>query len=450
MRDWIVDLSATKVPTEVGHQRVDPDALDRLCAAMQGVELAATLRVTEVLPVGGLIASAGEAWLFDEGFEQDWSIRITSEPVLCQALADQGEDAGGEITAIDPRQDEEARVIDHEVQTAPALLAGPADRHVARFGLPGARAKAEGGYDMARGTDEVAQLRSGQKLVTEIVMTFDVGVPEQGVIFVGDELDIKSGQIYCWGDRRCMHGPFYVGMRPISEGFDFSRRRQSEQRIGLHFKQRHPTAHILEPAVGAPPEQAFADFQRESIAAERRGYREQLTNEVDFGGSKVTSTILHGSTRVHPAKGLFVGAQHFHVFVQSLPTAPQDGEPRLPVALAPEMAAEAAQHAHRFTQRRGLCCARRGLPQAQMQRLNLVGAKHVAGLRLGLHAGQMSQVHQAHADDAEQRQIALQTIRRLKLTVFDFAARFQHLVPDLDPPATAVPLDLLGRAGEAF
>src|SRR5271154_1677552 len=292
MRDWIVDLSATKVPTEVGHQRVDPDALDRLCAAMQGVELAATLRVTEVLPVGGLIASAGEAWLFDEGFEQHGSIRITSEPVLCQAPADQGEDAGGEITAIDPRQDEEAGVIDHEVQTAPALLAGPADRQVARLGFPSARAKADGGDDMARSTHEVAQLRSGQRLVTEIMMTFDVGVPEQRGIFVGDEFDIKTGQIDCWSDRRRMDGQFYVGMHPIRGRFSFYLRWQSKQRVSLHFKHGHPTAHILEPTVGAAPLQAFANFPRESIAAERRRCREQLSNELDLAASKVTSTIL--------------------------------------------------------------------------------------------------------------------------------------------------------------
>ena len=74
------------------------------------------------------------------------------------------------------------------------------------------------------GTDKVAQLRSGQKLVTQIVMTLDVGVPEQRVIFVGDEFDIKSGQIYGWRDRRCMHSPFYIRMRSIGEGFGSSRR----------------------------------------------------------------------------------------------------------------------------------------------------------------------------------------------------------------------------------
>src|SRR5450755_951203 len=449
MRDGIVNLSATEMPAEVWHERVNPEAFDRLGVAMQGIELAAPLRVTEVLPVGGLVASAREAGLFDEGFEQDRSIRITSVPVLCQAAADQGKDAGGEITAIDPRQDEEAGVIDHEVQTAPALLAGPADRHVARFGLPGARAEAEGGDDVTSGTHEVAQLRSGQKLVAEIVMTFDVGVPEQRVVFSDDEFDIKSGQIYRWRDLRCKNGPFYVGMPAISNGFSFSRWWQSEQRIGLHFEQGHPTAHILQSPIGAPPVQAFADLLREPIATERRGHCEQVTNEVDLGGSKITCAIPHSSTRVKSAKGLFVGAQHFHVFVQALPTAPQYGEPRLPVALAPKVSAEAAQHAHRFTQRRGLCGARHGLLHAQMQRLNLLGAKHVARLRLGLHASQMGHVHQANPDDAEQRQVALQTIRRLELTVFDFAAGFKYFVPNLNTPATAVPLDLLDRAGKA-
>jgi hypothetical protein len=56
------------------------------------------------------------------------------------------------------------------------------------------------------------------------------------------------------------------------------------------------------------------------------------------------------------------------------------------------------------------------------------------------------------AEELEQQRtnLKLATIRCLKLTVFDFAAGFQYLVPNLDAPATAVPLDLLGRAGKAF
>lgn len=60
MREWIVNLYATQMPAKFGHERVNPDALDRLGAAKQRVELAVSLRVTEVLPVGGLVANAGE------------------------------------------------------------------------------------------------------------------------------------------------------------------------------------------------------------------------------------------------------------------------------------------------------------------------------------------------------------------------------------------------------
>lgn len=173
MCDRIVNLSATQMPAEVGHERENLDALDRLCIAMQGIELTATRGVTEVLPVCGLVASTGEARLFDEGFKRDWSIRIAGVPVLWQAPGDQSEDAGGEITAIDPRQDEEARVVDDEVQTVSALRCGPTDRSIARLGFPGARSKAKNSDDVPCGTYEVAQLRSGQELVTEIVMAFD-------------------------------------------------------------------------------------------------------------------------------------------------------------------------------------------------------------------------------------------------------------------------------------
>ena len=53
------------MPTEVGHEGINPDAVDGLCVAMQGVELATPLGVTEVLPVGDLVANTVEARLFE-------------------------------------------------------------------------------------------------------------------------------------------------------------------------------------------------------------------------------------------------------------------------------------------------------------------------------------------------------------------------------------------------
>ena len=119
-------LSVAELPLELGREWIDPDAFDWLIFAMQGIELAATLGVAEVLPVGGFVASAGEARLLDEGFEQDGPIGVASLPVIGQAAADQCKDSRSQILAADPRQDEEAGIVHDEVQVA--VAARPSSR----------------------------------------------------------------------------------------------------------------------------------------------------------------------------------------------------------------------------------------------------------------------------------------------------------------------------------
>src|SRR5271163_677235 len=117
------DLLRAEVLVEVPRERINPDAFDGLCLAMQCVEFAAALRVAEILPVGGFVASACEARLFNEGFQQYRAIGIARVPILGQAMADQGKDPRSEVFTVYPRQDEEARVVDDEVQIAATLHA---------------------------------------------------------------------------------------------------------------------------------------------------------------------------------------------------------------------------------------------------------------------------------------------------------------------------------------
>jgi hypothetical protein len=108
-------LSVTQMRAEVAHERINPDAFDWLAIQMPCVELAATLRFSEAAPVGGLITGSTEAKILDEGFQQYRAIRVARVPVLGQASADQREGARGEVATLDPRQDQEAGVIDDEV-----------------------------------------------------------------------------------------------------------------------------------------------------------------------------------------------------------------------------------------------------------------------------------------------------------------------------------------------
>jgi hypothetical protein len=150
------DLAIAERALEVTYKRIDPDAFDRPIVSMQRIKLAAALRVAEVLPVRSLVTGASKARLLDEGFEQDRPIGIAGMPVLGQSLSGQGEDARGEVFAADPRQDEEAGIIDDQVQVALSLLRRPANELISRFYFPSARAKAEGGDDMACGAHKVA------------------------------------------------------------------------------------------------------------------------------------------------------------------------------------------------------------------------------------------------------------------------------------------------------
>ena len=162
-------------------ERIDPDALDGFVVSVQGIELAAALGVAEILPVGRSVAGAGEARLLDEGLQQHGAIGVAGVPVLDQASTDQGEHTRGEVLHADPGQDKEAGIVHDEVQMTLTLLAGPADELIARFHFPGTRAEAQCGDDLVVAAHEVAQLGAWHRLIFEIVVTFDVGIPQQGV-----------------------------------------------------------------------------------------------------------------------------------------------------------------------------------------------------------------------------------------------------------------------------
>ncbi len=64
MTDGNPELFAAELLLEVARERIDPDALNGLGVAMQDVELAATLCIPEMLPVGSFVAGAGKACPF--------------------------------------------------------------------------------------------------------------------------------------------------------------------------------------------------------------------------------------------------------------------------------------------------------------------------------------------------------------------------------------------------
>ena len=210
----MADLFRAEMLAEVPRERINPDAFDGLCVAMQCVELTAALRVAEILPVGGFVASAREAWLFDEGFQQYRAIGIACVPVLGQAPAGQGKDPRGEVFTVYPRQNEEARVVDDEVQVAATLCARPADDVVARFDFPGARTEAERGDYVPFGAHEVTQLCPWHQLMTQVVVALDIRVPQQRVALVAHQIDAEPSKVDSRDTAGLEHRVLDVGILP--------------------------------------------------------------------------------------------------------------------------------------------------------------------------------------------------------------------------------------------
>src|SRR5437879_2447240 len=71
----IGDLPVAKVLAEITSEGIDPDGFDRFATPVQRVELATSLGVTEVEPIGCFVAGADKARLLDEGLQKHRTVR---------------------------------------------------------------------------------------------------------------------------------------------------------------------------------------------------------------------------------------------------------------------------------------------------------------------------------------------------------------------------------------
>ena len=157
---------------------VEVDIFDRFGVFMQAVLFAAALGLADVNPVGSSVAGAGKALTFHERLQQNGGVLIAGEPIASQPFGGKGEYLGSKVSRIHPGQDEKAGVVDDEVKVLGALLGIPADEVVAWGDFPCRGAETEGGQKLAIGAeDEVAELRAGKGLVSQVMMTLDQLVP---------------------------------------------------------------------------------------------------------------------------------------------------------------------------------------------------------------------------------------------------------------------------------
>ena len=134
-------------------------------------EFAAALGLADRAPVGGAVAGAAKPLGVDEGFRENGGKAVAVFPIVGELAGGASKDVGGEVFDVDPGKDEEAGIVDHEVEVAFSLLGGPADEAVAGGDGPGGGAESQGGEQLGFaqplpvGPDEIAKLRPGQRYI---------------------------------------------------------------------------------------------------------------------------------------------------------------------------------------------------------------------------------------------------------------------------------------------
>ena len=151
-------------------QRVEPDVLDREDGRAGGRLLATPGGLTDLDPVGCMVASAAMAGRLDEGFQEHGAVALTRLALGGQLPLNEREDLRCQTFGLDPGQNQEAGIVHHQGEVPLPRVLLPADEALARGEFPGAGAEAQQGDLALVGEDEVATLTAGQGRVTEMVV----------------------------------------------------------------------------------------------------------------------------------------------------------------------------------------------------------------------------------------------------------------------------------------
>lgn len=161
---------------ESGREWIEPDIFygkDRgVCKFSPAFGLA------DMDPVGGLVTGALEPVDFNKCFHENRAVAIEHFPVGRKSFGSHGQEFGCEIFDVYPGQHEESGIVDDEVEIFSALFMAPADELVTRGYGPGSGTEAQQGNDGLIDPGHVAQLRTGQRGIAQIMIAVDVFPPE--------------------------------------------------------------------------------------------------------------------------------------------------------------------------------------------------------------------------------------------------------------------------------
>jgi hypothetical protein len=126
-------------------ERIQIDLFNMTLDILVSIHASASLSGADMNPVCGTIASAGEAFGIDKGFEQQRFNTIGVQPIVGELMDGKRKDFTGKVRDLNPGEDEKTAVIDNARKVASASRIAPADPMVARRNFQSSAGKEQAG-----------------------------------------------------------------------------------------------------------------------------------------------------------------------------------------------------------------------------------------------------------------------------------------------------------------
>lgn len=213
---------------------------------MVSVLPASALALTDLVPVGCLIAGSGKAGSIDECLHQAEFVSVFCPPVLAQPLKAGAKDETGKMRDSNPWQDQKAGVVGHQVQIPTAGGRVPTDELITRGGLPGRGTEQQAGNGAHLTVEsDIFHMFADMPFASEIVVSLHQTM-EQAIVWAAT---LHRHQLY--GSDRAQIGFHRVAaVRHIENASSaitaMPGNRQRDKPLLLEFSQHAATGHILE------------------------------------------------------------------------------------------------------------------------------------------------------------------------------------------------------------
>src|SRR5215203_3995613 len=255
-------LAQTLLPVRL--QRVDIDVFDWLFLSMLSILTPPTASLSDMNPIGRTVRGGGKTFGLNIGLQQQRLITIRLGPILGQAFLRQRQNFGSEVFYPHAARNDKTRVGNHLGQMTLTGRVTPTNPAIARFQIKGRRTEGQRSQPSLITTDQVAQLRSTQRSIPQVVMGRYQLLPlqVQSAIFRTDQHQLKPPKLF----ERVYQLRRDIQARPsqarLPRAYRAQRRWQLDQSAFSQTTQRYPTVQRLYSPILAAPVQPMANSTR--------------------------------------------------------------------------------------------------------------------------------------------------------------------------------------------